>query len=73
LLFFTVADFVSLRVGTLLFFMRCIPVVPIIITTVSDENGDLSIVFSVQGRGDGPTRPEPENRLESLVGPFLMG
>ena len=26
-------------------------------------NGDLSIVFSVQGTGGSPTRPDPENRV----------
>ena len=27
------------------------------------KNGDFSIVFSVQGTGDGPTGPDPENRV----------
>ena len=27
------------------------------------RNGDLSIVFSVQGTGGSPTRPDPENRV----------
>ena len=27
------------------------------------KNGDLSIVFSVQGTGGSPTRPDPENRV----------
>jgi len=27
------------------------------------KNGDLSIVFSVQGTGDSPTGPDPENRM----------
>jgi len=30
---------------------------------MSDENGDLSIVFSVQGTGGSPTGPDPENRV----------
>ena len=32
-------------------------------TSVSDKNGDLSIVFSVQGTGGIPTGPDPENRV----------
>ena len=32
-------------------------------TSTSDENGDLSIVFSVQGTGGSPTGPDPENRV----------
>jgi len=31
-------------------------------TSASDENGDLSVVFSVQGRGGSPTGLDPENR-----------
>jgi len=31
-------------------------------TFASDKNGDHSIVFSVQGTGDSPTGPDPENR-----------
>jgi hypothetical protein len=27
------------------------------------KNGDLSIVFSVQRTGAGPTGPDPENRV----------
>ena len=27
------------------------------------KNGDLSIVFSVQGTGGSPTGPDPENRM----------
>jgi len=27
------------------------------------KNGDLSIVFSVQGTDGGPTGPDPENRV----------
>ena len=27
------------------------------------KNGDLSIVFSVQGTGGSPTEPDPENRV----------
>jgi len=27
------------------------------------KNGDLSIVFSVQGTGGSPTGPDPENRV----------
>jgi hypothetical protein len=34
-----------------------------VMTSVSDKNGDLSIVFSVQGRGGSPTGPDPENRV----------
>ena len=41
------------------------------------KNGDLSIVFSVQGTGGSPTGPDPENRreiktLEAQVGQFLL-
>ena len=32
-------------------------------TSASDENGDLSIVFSVKGTGGSPTRQDPENRV----------
>jgi len=32
-------------------------------TSASDENGDLSIVFSVQGTGGSPMGPDPENRV----------
>ena len=32
-------------------------------TSVSDKNGDLSIVFSVQGTGGIPTGPDPENSV----------
>jgi hypothetical protein len=32
-------------------------------TSASDENGDLSIVFSVQGTGGSQTGPDPENRV----------
>jgi len=32
-------------------------------TSASDENCDLSIDFSVQGTGGGPTGPDPENRV----------
>ena len=32
-------------------------------TPASDENGELSIVFSVQGTGVSPTGPDPENRV----------
>ena len=31
-------------------------------TSASDKNGDLSIVFSVQGIGGSPMGPDPENR-----------
>ena len=27
------------------------------------KNGDLSIAFSVQGKGDSPTGPDPENMM----------
>jgi len=42
------------------------------------NNGDLSIVFSVQGTGDSPMGPDPENgwvikTLEAQVGQFLLG
>jgi len=30
---------------------------------VERKNGDLSIGFSVQGTGDSPTGPDPENRV----------
>ena len=33
------------------------------VTSTSDENGELSIVFSVQGKGDSPTGPDPENMV----------
>ena len=47
-------------------------------TSASDENGHLSIGFSVQGTGDSPTGPDPENRVgdednEDQVGQFLLG
>ena len=32
-------------------------------TSTSDENGDLSIVFSVQGTGGSVTGPDSENRV----------
>ena len=32
-------------------------------TSASDENGDLSMVFSVQGTGGSPTGPDLENRV----------
>jgi hypothetical protein len=32
-------------------------------TSVSQKNGDLSIVFSVQGTGGNPTGPDTENRV----------
>jgi len=32
-------------------------------TPASDENGELSIVFSVQGTGVSPTGPDPEKRV----------
>ena len=32
-------------------------------TPASDENGELSIVFSVQGTGGSPTGPDPEKRV----------
>ena len=32
-------------------------------TSASEENGELSIVFSVQGTGGRPTGPDPENRV----------
>jgi hypothetical protein len=32
-------------------------------TSASEENGDLSIVFSVQGTGGSPMGPDPENRV----------
>jgi len=31
------------------------------------KNGDLSIVFSVQGAGGSPTGPDPENRVGDEV------
>jgi len=32
-------------------------------TSASDENGELSIVFSVHGTGVSPTGPDQENRV----------
>jgi hypothetical protein len=32
-------------------------------TSASKENGDLLIVFSVQGTGGSPRGPDPENRV----------
>jgi len=32
-------------------------------TSASDENGNLSIAFSVQGTGGRSTGPDPENRV----------
>jgi len=32
-------------------------------TSASEQNGDLSIVFSVQGTGGSPAGPDPENRV----------
>jgi len=32
-------------------------------TSVSNKNGDLSIVVSVQGAGGSPTGPDPKNRV----------
>ena len=32
-------------------------------TSVSEENGDLSVVSSVQRTGGGSTGPDPENRV----------
>ena len=32
-------------------------------TSASDENGDFSIVFSVQRTGGSPTGPDPENSV----------
>ena len=32
-------------------------------TSPSDKNGDLSIVFSVQGTGGSSTGPDSENRV----------
>ena len=32
-------------------------------TYASEENGDFSIVFSVEGTGGSPTGPDPENRV----------
>jgi len=32
-------------------------------TSASNENGHLSIGFSVQGTGGSPTEPDPENRV----------
>ena len=42
------------------------------------KNGELSIVFSVQGTDGSPTGPDQETRvgdktLEALVGQFLLG
>jgi hypothetical protein len=31
-------------------------------TSASEKNGDISIVFSDQGTGGSPTGPDPENR-----------
>jgi len=47
-------------------------------TSASDENGDISIVFSAQGKGGSPTGPDPENRVviktvKAQVGQFLLG
>ena len=46
-------------------------------TSASTKNGDLSIVFSVQGTGGSPTGPDPENRVGDRdtrsLGPFLLG
>ena len=36
-------------------------------TSASDENGELSIVFRVQGTGSSPTGPNPENRVGDQV------
>jgi len=36
-------------------------------TSASDENGDLSIVFSVQRTGGRPTGLDPENRVGAQV------
>jgi len=33
------------------------------VTSASDEKGDLSIAFSVQGTGGSPTGPDPQNRV----------
>jgi len=46
--------------------------------SASDENGNLSIVFSIQGTGGSPTGPDLENRVGdqdtgSQVGQFLLG
>ena len=32
-------------------------------TSASEKNGHHSIVFSIQGTGDSPTRPDPENMV----------
>ena len=32
-------------------------------TSASEKNGELSIVFSVQGTGGSPTGPDLENRV----------
>jgi hypothetical protein len=32
-------------------------------TSASEQNGEPSIVFSVQGTGGSPTGPDPENRV----------
>ena len=32
-------------------------------TSASEENGDLSIVFFSQGKSGSPTGPDPENRV----------
>jgi hypothetical protein len=42
------------------------------------KNGDLLIVFSVQGTGGSPTAPDPENRvgdqdIEAQAGQFILG
>ena len=47
-------------------------------TSASEENGDLSIFFLVQGTGGSPTGPDPENRvgdktLEAQIRQFLLG
>jgi len=36
-------------------------------TSASKKNGDLSIVFLVQGTGGSPTGPDPENRVGDQV------
>jgi hypothetical protein len=46
--------------------------------TRQKKNGDLSIVFSVQGKGSRPTGPDPENRmvmktLVTQMRQFLLG
>jgi len=47
-------------------------------TSASDENGDLSIVLSVQGTGGSPTGTDPENTvghqdIGSLGRPVFLG